>query len=100
VTGTPTLAAIKRTLRQHLPVLRERYGVDTLALFGSYVRREERSDSDLDLLVTFDETPGLLKFVELENELSDLLGITVDLVVEDSLKPGIGERVRREMEPI
>ena len=98
--STPTLAAIKRTLRQHLPALRERYGVDTLALFGSYVRHEQRADSDLDVLVTFRATPGLLKFVDLEDTLSDLLGVPVDLVVEDALKPRIGDRVRREVEPL
>jgi len=100
MSGTPTLADIKRTLRQHLPELRERYSVASLALFGSYVRNEQKPDSDLDVLVTFHETPGLLKFVELENALSDLLGIPVDLVVEDALKPRIGNRVRREVEPL
>lgn len=98
--NAPTLADIKRTLRRHLPELRERYSVASLALFGSYVRHEQRPDSDLDLLVTFDETPGLLKFVELEDALSDLLGVNVDLVVEDALKPRIGDRVRHEVERI
>lgn len=93
-----SLADIKRILRQRLPELRERYQVDTLGLFGSYVRREQRPDSDLDVLVTFRETPGLLKFIALENELSDLLGMKVDLVVEDALKPRIGERVQHEVE--
>ncbi len=72
--SAPSLAEIKRTLRRHLPALRERYRVDTLGLFGSYVRHEQRPASDLDVLVTFTETPGLLTFIELENELSDLLG--------------------------
>ena len=98
--GPPTLTAIKRTLRQHLPALRERYGVDPLALFGSYVRHKQRADSDLDVLVTFRETPGLLRFVDLEDTLSDLLGVPVDLVVEDALKPRIADRVRREVEPL
>lgn len=100
MSNPPTLVDIKRTLRQHLPELRERYHVDTLGLFGSYVRHEQRPDSDLDVLVTFTETPGLLTFITLENELSDLLGVKVDLVVEDALKSGIGERVRREVERI
>lgn len=100
MSGTPTLADIKRTLRQHLPALRERYGVDTFALFGSYVRHEQRADSDLDVLITFRETPSLLQFVDLEDTLSDLLDVPVDLVVEDALKPRIGDRVRREVEPL
>lgn len=57
-------------------------------------------DSDLDVLVTFRETPGLLRFVDLEDTLSDLLGVPVDLVVEDALKLRIGDRVRREVEPL
>jgi hypothetical protein len=64
------------------------------------VRHKQRADSDLDVLVTFRETPGLLQFVDLEDTLSDLLGVPVDLVVKDALKPRIGDRVRREVEPL
>jgi predicted nucleotidyltransferase len=98
--SSPSIADIKRTLREHLSDLRQRYGVRSFALFGSYVRGEQAPDSDIDILVTFNETPGLLAFIDLEDELSDLLGRPVDLVVEDSLKPRIGERVKREVEPI
>ncbi len=91
---------IRQTLREPLPVLRARYGVASLALFGSHVRYEARPDSDLDLLVTFDEAPGLLAFVELEDHLSDLLGVSVDLVMESALKPHIGDRVREEAVPV
>lgn len=52
------------------------------------------------MLVTFTEAPGLLTFIALENELSDLLGVKVDLVIEDALKSRIGERVRREVERV
>ena len=58
-----------------------RYRVASLALFGSYVRRENKSDSDLDVLVSFTDPPGLVRFIQLENELTDLLGIKVDLVM-------------------
>lgn len=54
-----------QTLRPHLPVLRERYAVRSLALFGSYVRGQARPRSDLDALVEFDETPSLCQFGEL-----------------------------------
>jgi predicted nucleotidyltransferase len=85
-------------LRNHLPDLRQRYGVRSFALFGSYVRGEQTPDSDLDILVSFDDPPGLIAFIDLEDELSDLLGRPVDLVVEDGLKPRIGERVKREVD--
>jgi len=69
-------------------------------VFGSYVRSEQNMNSDLDLLVTFKEIPSLLTFIAIENYLSDLLGIKVDLVMKDSLKPKIGQRILREAIPV
>lgn len=83
-------------LRQQLPLLSERYHVESLGVFGSYVRREQHPDSDLDVLVTFRETPSLLKFIELENYLSDALGVKIDLVMKDALKPHIGQYILSE----
>jgi len=87
-------------LHEQLPALAEQYNVATLEMFGSYVRHEERKDSDLDVLVTFTKAPSLLKFVRLENHLSDILGIKVDLVMKDSLKPAIGKSILREVIPV
>ena len=87
-------------LRQQLPQLTSRYSVKALELFGSYVREEQVEGSDLDILVEFQETPGLLKFVELENYLSDLLDVKVDLVMKDALKPRIGQRIMKEAMPV
>ena len=87
-------------LREQLPILAEQYNVATLEVFGSYVRREQRKDSDLDILVTFNKPPSLLKFVRLENYLSDTLGVKVDLVMKDSLKPAIGRNILREVVPV
>lgn len=94
------VSAISNRLQSVLPALREEYRVQTLSIFGSYVRNEQHSNSDLDLLVTFAEEPGLLQFIELENKLSDLLGIQVDLVMRDSLKPAIGEVILQEAIPV
>jgi uncharacterized protein len=55
-----------------------------------------KQDSDLDILVTFKEVPSLLTFIAMENYLSDLLGVKVDLVMKDSLKPKIGGQILRE----
>ncbi|MEZ4660082.1 MAG: nucleotidyltransferase family protein, partial [Caldilineaceae bacterium] len=68
-------------LRKHLPDLTARYGVVRLGIFGSYVRDEPTPTSDLDLLVEI-ENPQLtlLQFIELQHNLSDLLGVEVDLV--------------------
>ena len=83
-----------------LPTLRAQYRVHTLEVFGSFVRGEERADSYLDLLVTFEEVPTLFRFVALENDLTDTLGIKVDLVMKDSLRPNIGKYILEEARPI
>jgi predicted nucleotidyltransferase len=89
---------ILHTLRHHLPELQEQYGVRSLWLFGSYVRGEERKRSDLDMLVELDNrTLSLLGFIGLENRLSDLLKIKVDLVKKDILKHDIGRNVLKEI---
>ena len=85
-----------RILQQQMPNLTEQYSVATLEVFGSYVRHEQRRDSDLDILVTFNKPPSLFKIVRLENHLSDILSVKVDLVMKDSLKPAIGKNILRE----
>ena len=95
-----SLSSIREKLHHELPLLSDRYHVISLGMFGSYVRQEQSKGSDLDLLVTFDETPSLLTFIELENYLAGLLGIKVDLVMRDALKPRIGERILDEVVPV
>ena len=87
-------------LHQNLPLLAERYRVESLGVFGSYVRHDQRPGSDVDILVTFHETPGLIKFIEIENYLTSLLGVKVDLVMKDALKPRIGKRILSEVVPV
>ena len=94
------LTSIREKLHQQLPLLSRQYQVKTLAVFGSYVHQEQDMNSDLDLLVTFSETPSLLRFIELENYLTDLLAIKVDLVMQNALKPRIGKRILNEVAPI
>ncbi len=95
----------KRTVDEIIEILKEheeelrRCGIKRIGLFGSYVRGEKREDSDLDLLVEFEGSAdvGLLKFVEIENFLSDILGVKVDLVEKSALKPRIGRRTLKEV---
>lgn len=96
-TAAPPLEQFRATLRAHWPRLRERYRVRALWLFGSYVRGEQTPDSDLDVLADFDQTTTLFEFVALENELSDLLGVKVDLVERSGLKPTLRPQVTKEM---
>lgn len=104
MTSAPTtnksLEEIIGLLRQELPRLREEYAVDNLAVFGSYARNTQRPTSDLDILVSFKTAPGLLKYISLEQHLSDLLGIPVDLVMERALKPEIAIRVASDKKNI
>lgn len=84
-------------LKQQLPMLRRRFHVQYLGLFGSYVQGTPRNHSDLDILVEFSETPSLFEFIELEDYLSNHLGIKVDLVMKNTLKPLIGRRILSEV---
>ncbi len=95
-----TLDELLRKLNKIFPEIQANFHVENLEVFGSFLRGEETPESDLDLLVTFSETPGLFTFVRLENYLSDVLGVEVDLVMKDSLKPNIGERILAEARPI
>ncbi len=87
-------------LRQLLPELQERWAVETLEVFGSRARGDAGPDSDLDLLVTFRQTPDLLALVALEQELSDRLGLRVDLVLRRALKPRVRDGILREVIPV
>ena len=99
--GTAALAEIRQLLHEQLPKLRSQYGVRAMWLFGSYVHGEQDRSSDLDVLVQFDDRPlSLLEFIALQNYLSDLLEVKVDLVERETLKPAIGRQVISAMVPV
>jgi len=91
------LSKIQKRITQVLPEVTKKYNVESIGIFGSYVRSEDTQDSDLDLLVNFKKKPGLLKYIELENFLTDLLEIKVDLVMRSALKPQIGKQILEEV---
>ena len=90
------LEAIRERLAGILDGLQDRYGVRSLAVFGSRVRGEAGPDSDLDVLVDFEVLPDLITFAALQQELEDVLGMRVDLVLRDSLKPRLRPRILSE----
>ena len=100
--GTVTLEEFRLALRALLPSLEREYGVSSIELFGSYVRGEQDEESDLDLLVEFvpDSTLSLFGFVGLQQELSDQLGVRVDLVEKRSIKPRLRDRILHEAVPL
>ncbi len=79
-------------------VLLDQYSVKSISVFGSIARGEGESESDVDLLVEFDPEAeiGLFEFIGLKNELSDLLGVSVDLVTPDSLHPAMKTDILQE----
>jgi uncharacterized protein len=84
------------TLRSYLPILRSDFGVRRISLFGSTARDEARDDSDLDLLVDFEVGPTFDSFLGLKFFLEDNLGLRVDLVTPDALKPRMRPVVEHE----
>ena len=93
-----TLDQIKHTLSRKKPTLAQA-GITEIGLFGSYVRGEQRPDSDLDVLIEI-ERPAkmdLLKLIDLEQELSNDLGVSVDLVMKSSLRPSLGKAILSEV---
>jgi predicted nucleotidyltransferase len=93
----PSSEEVSTRLAQIKPRLEGKYPISELGIFGSYARGEQRSNSDLDVLVAFDEPVTLFDLVRLENELTDELDIEVDLVTKDSLKPRIATRVTEDV---
>jgi predicted nucleotidyltransferase len=77
--------------------LQREYHISEIGFFGSVIRGEATRQSDLDILVSFTEPPDLFTFMRLEQYLTRKLGIKVDLVLKDSLKPYIGESILSEV---
>ncbi len=90
---------IENVLKKHKHELKTKFGVKEIGVFGSYVRGEQRGDSDIDILVEFEPVSkiSLLDFVSLENHLGDLLNVKVDLVEKSVLKPRIGRNILKEV---
>jgi uncharacterized protein len=96
------LAGIKKILQTQKPYLYEKYGVTAVGVFGSYVRGEQGPDSDVDILIELTDPPriSLMGLVNLQNYLSDLLGMKVDVAIKKNLKKRIGRRILQEVVPL
>jgi hypothetical protein len=96
---TKTLADIKQILQAQKPYLAEKYGVTEIGIFGSYVRGEQRPESDLDVLIELTDPPtiSLLGLVDLEYYLSDLLGVKVETAIKRNLKPRLRPYILEEV---
>ena len=81
---------VKNIILSHL----KDYQPVSVGIFGSFARGESTGKSDIDILVNFKVAPSLLTLIKLENELSDLLGIKVDLITTGAIK---NKRVRKSI---
>jgi uncharacterized protein len=80
-----TLSDIQKTLATHRQLLYEKYPIQSMAIFGSYARKEQNDQSDLDLMVEFSGKIGI-RFVDLADEIEKLIGLKVDLVSRKGIK--------------
>ena len=76
------------------------HGVEKIGVFGSYARNEAGPNSDLDLMVWFKEQKSLLGVIRIERELSELLGVKIDLLTEQAVSPHLIDRIRNELKVI
>ncbi|MEM1557477.1 MAG: nucleotidyltransferase family protein [Thermoproteota archaeon] len=90
---------LEEVRREILPILK-RYGIRRASIFGSFARGEDREDSDIDILVEFDEESSLLDLVGLKIELEEALGKKVDVLTYKSLHPLLKDRILREQRVI
>ena len=88
---------IKKTLKAHRELLASKYKVKTIGVFGSYVKGTPKRKSDVDILVEFKRTVDFFEFLDLEEYLEQILGIKVDLVTKQALKPYIGKHILEEV---
>lgn len=94
-----SLDQIKRILTQKKPIL-AKAGIKEIGVFGSFVRGEQQPESDLDILIDI-ERPAvmdLLTLITLEQELSEDLGVSVDLVLKSMLRPALGRSILSEVQ--
>jgi len=92
------LEEITQKIRAHKNRLREEFGVKSIGIFGSHVRGDATPDSDVDILVEFEEDFETFdNYMDLKFFLEDLLGKKVDLVMRDSVKEQLKERILSEV---
>ncbi len=91
-----TVEEIIKIINIHKEELERRFKVKTIAIFGSYVRKEQKKGSDIDILVEFETPVSLLHIVSLENHLSDILGIKADVVPKKNIRKELREVILKE----
>lgn len=91
-----TLGEIKQVLKRHKAEVQEKYNVRELGIFGSFVRREQRKSSDIDILVEFVELPDVFLLIDLEDYLRRILRRKIDLVRKGAIRPELKKIIVKE----
>ena len=84
-------------LRELKPALERDEHVSAIAIFGSFARDEAGPDSDLDILIEYEISPGIFQFIGLQNRLGEVIGAKVDLVTKAALHPALRDRILAEV---
>jgi len=87
---------MKLIINRHRTEIEEKYNVKSIAIFGSYTRNEQSEKSDIDIVVEFKRPVGLL-FIHLADYLEEILGVKVDLLTPEAIKPN---RLKSVMEDL
>ena len=82
---------------QRITSILTRHGAKRISVFGSYGRGKPGPESDIDIMVEFSDRKSLLDLIGIEQELSEALGIKVDLLTEKSVSPYLIDRIKKEM---
>ncbi|MCF8302650.1 MAG: nucleotidyltransferase family protein [Bacteroidales bacterium] len=91
-----TLPEIKSILQSHKKALSIKYPIKSLAVFGSYARNEQTKISDVDIVVEFYDSVGI-EFIDLAEELENLLGVKVDLVSKSGIRKGYFDSIKSDL---
>jgi uncharacterized protein len=99
-TSAPRPSEVLRARRDQVLAFARKHGASTVLVFGSVARGDDDAGSDVDLLMDIPPTYSVFTMARLQRELSDLLGVPVDLGSVDDLRPRIRERVLAEARPL
>ena len=88
---------VVQLLRPHLQDLKHRFHVSSLCIFGSVARGEEKPDSDLDVLVSFDGPSTFDGYMDLKFFLEDLMNRKVDLLTEKGVRPKLRAVIEKDL---
>ena len=89
--------AITETQKAIIQKITRKFQPKLIGVFGSYASGEQNEDSDMDLLIDFEEKINLLELIGMEQQLSDLLGIKVDLITQKSLQPPLRSLFEKDL---